>query len=123
MEKVTIRMSTITLDLVKEAAALTPYDSSEIIRRSLRKFVRQNKNSGLSYIPAPRENGTALITFWIQDALLEEVAILAQGNTKGIDSMVYTILSKKIDSVRESAAKTFKTSLILNIDYKVKENK
>ena len=116
-------MSTITLDLVKEAAALTPYDSSEIIRRNLRKFVRQNKNSGLSYIPAPRENGTALITFWIQDALLEEVAILAQGNTKGIDSMVYTILSKKIDSVRESAAKTFKTNLVPNIDYKVKENK
>jgi len=123
MEKVTIRMAASTLELVKEAAALTPYDSSEIIRRSLRKFVRQNKNSGLSYIPAPRENGTALITFWIHDALLEEVAILAQGNTKGIDSMVYTILSKKIDSVRESAAKTFKTNLVPNIDYKVKENK
>jgi hypothetical protein len=54
---------------------------------------------------------------------LEEVAILAQGNTKGIDSMVYTMLSSRIDSVRESAAKTFKTNLVPNIDYKVKENK
>jgi len=123
MEKVTIRMAASTLELVKEAAALTPYDSSEIIRRNLRKFVRQNKNSGLSYIPAPREKGTEIFTFWIPDTLLEEVAILAQGNTKGIDSMVYTMLSNQIDKVRESAAKTFKTNLVPNIDYKVKENK
>ena len=116
-------MAASTLELVKEAAALTPYDSSEIIRRNLRKFVRQNKNSGLSYIPAPRKNGTKSFTFWISETLLEDVEEIAQGDTKGIDSMVYTILSKKIDSVRESAAKTFKTNLVPNIDYKVKENK
>ena len=116
-------MSTITLDLVKEAAALTPYDSSEIIRRSLRKFVRQNKNSGLSYIPAPRKNGTKSFTFWISETLLEDVEEIAQGDTKGIDSMVYTMLSNQIEKVRESTAKMFKTSLIAKIDYKVKENK
>lgn len=104
-------------DLMDEAVKLSGNDYAAVIRKCIRKSVRQNLINKMSYTPKPSDAGTLSITIRLPDEILEMVRPFGKNDTDAIVKALWSVLPGEVEHMRLKEPCAFRTKLKEGKDY------
>lgn len=104
-------------DMMIEAEKMSGNDFAEIVRKCIRKSVRQNIINKLSYVPKASEAGTVLLTVRLSEELLVMVRPYGKDETEAIIKALWSVLPGEVEHMRLKEPSAFRTKLKEGRDY------